>query len=157
MPTVEFFKSLPTIQRTDSLWGVYVLVLERSGEKPFIYVDSGTAGNVSIYARLHQYDNLMKTREWFSGIPKFMCDKTEYGWGVTHKGVLVSSPLPSKSEQLLLRALMLLMETLFTIIFWAIRSIKDRASCPWDLQQLFFGGLRTHFAIMAVHHYQQGL
>ncbi|KAF5563216.1 C2H2 C2HC zinc finger [Fusarium phyllophilum] len=119
MPTVDFFKSLTTIQRADRLWGVYLLVLEKSGGKPSIYIGSGTAGKVSIYARLHQYDNLMKTREWFSGILKFLCDKAEDGWGVTHKGVLVSSPLPSKSEQLLLRALTLLLETLFSIIFWA--------------------------------------
>jgi hypothetical protein len=54
-PTLAFFKSLPT--NAKRRWAVYVLVLEKSGEQPGIYIGLGTDSTSDVIVCLWCYDN----------------------------------------------------------------------------------------------------
>jgi len=56
-PSVAYFKSLPTNYKKQ--WAVYLLVLEKSGYRPKIYVGSGTDAKSGAPQRLSQYDKDM--------------------------------------------------------------------------------------------------
>lgn len=61
-PSVAYFKGLPT---DANCWGVYLLVLEKPGCRPKIYVGSGTDKDRGVARRFQQYDsnqNLKKIR-----------------------------------------------------------------------------------------------
>jgi hypothetical protein len=53
-PSVAYFKSLPTdiIKR----WDVYLLILEKLGCRPKIYIGSGTDGDRGVANRFYHYD-----------------------------------------------------------------------------------------------------
>ena len=50
LPTIGFFKNLPTDFK--GLWAVYVLVLEKAGCRPMIYIGSGTERDRGVALRL---------------------------------------------------------------------------------------------------------
>jgi hypothetical protein len=41
-PTLDYFKSLPTVTETTEAWGVYVISLEKAEFQPLAYIGSGT-------------------------------------------------------------------------------------------------------------------
>src|SRR3979411_1276335 len=49
-PSVSFFKTLPT--ETTRRWAVYLLLLEKPGHRPLIYIGSGTSHIAGVYGRL---------------------------------------------------------------------------------------------------------
>ncbi len=73
------------------------------------------------------------------------------GYAITHKGLLAWTPLPLASERYALRCLFLVLECVFTLCFWAMKSrTKDYylpALCPWPCDSLTYGGCCTHFSI----------
>ena len=49
-PTIAYFKGLPL--HLDKLWAVYLLVLEKAGQRPRIYIGSGTASETGVKTRV---------------------------------------------------------------------------------------------------------
>ncbi|KAK5124008.1 hypothetical protein LTR85_002205 [Meristemomyces frigidus] len=143
-PTVAFFKSLPTT--VTNRWAVYCLVLEKPKSRPMIYVGSGTDKDLGVSKRLAQYNN--KDR---STIPRFVKRAMDDGYVIAHKGLLCWSPIPTASKRYALRAVFLVLETTFAIVFWAMVSRdKDYGMphlCPWQIEGLDYTGLCSHTAV----------
>lgn len=148
-PSLAFFKGLSTCTKEERLWGVYAIVLEKAGCRPKIYVGSGTEVVYGIRRRLHDYDDITAT----SPISQYVQIALRDGFIITHKGLLCWSSLPGPLTRYQLRALMLILETTFSIVFWGMKSrTKDygmpRHLCPWQIDALDYDGCCTHMAII---------
>ena len=58
-PTILVFLNFPL--RLDKLWAVYVLVLEKDGHRPRIYIGSGTESQYGVRTRMSAYDRRSRT------------------------------------------------------------------------------------------------
>jgi hypothetical protein len=148
-PTISCFKTLPL--HVDKLWGVYLLVLEKVGRRPRIYIGSGTSSDSGIRSRMTTYARRSGTRHPDSTIPYYVETSLQEGYSITHRGLLAWTSLPLASERYTLRCLILVMECAFTPYFWAVKSrTKDYfmpALCPWPRDSLTYDGCCTHFSI----------
>ena len=109
-PTIDFFKRLPLIH--GKLWAVYVLVLEKEGELPAIYVGKSTH-NKGYFHRLHQHDTGERTAYWVE-------KRISEGFTITHRATLAWASIPSDptgTDQVRLTGLVLLLETMFALRF----------------------------------------
>ncbi len=58
-PTISYFKTLPL--HLDRLWAIYLLVLEKDGHRPRIYIGSGTKSDCGVRSRMSSYDRRSRT------------------------------------------------------------------------------------------------
>ncbi|KAK4612135.1 hypothetical protein CLAFUW4_13003 [Fulvia fulva] len=142
-PTLDWFKSLPT--RAHKRWGVYVIVLEKQGSRPRIYVGSGTGADKGVSNRIANYDN----RTTF---PHYVEKAFNEGFNVTNKGLLLWAPIPRPGSVPKLRLLFLKMECAFAFVFWSMRrtpKMLEQAPelCPWPLDALQYDGVCSHAAM----------
>jgi hypothetical protein len=149
-PTVAWFKNLPSDNRyaweTDN-WAVYLIVLEKDGERTRIYIGSGTNAEAGLAHRWNQY--VAKKGALPSGMKKAFED----GFEITHKGVLCWKAMPSQGKALLMyRLLFLCLECAFTYYFWAMKSgTRDDAMsyiCPWTPSDLEYDGICSHGSLL---------
>jgi hypothetical protein len=140
-PAIVWFKTLQIAK--GKLWGVYLHVLEKDGPfRPKIYIGGGTSIRGVKY-RLHEYE-VWKHLPW--EVQKAFDD----GYAITHTGLLCWAPIPSITDKLIIRGLISLLETAFTLYFWAMVSRKSYCMpllCPWPLDTLEYDGLCTHFSV----------
>lgn len=92
-----------------------VLVLEKPGCPPCIYVDSGTQSETGLELRFRDYDELRI-------LSRFTAAAVDEGYEIVHKGVICWLPIPDSTAYVSTLALILLLEALFSIIFWAMKS-----------------------------------
>ncbi|KFY63062.1 hypothetical protein V496_04224 [Pseudogymnoascus sp. VKM F-4515 (FW-2607)] len=149
-PTISEFKKLPLY--LDKLWGVYLLVLEKDDCPPRIYIGSGTSAEVGIKRRMTHYDHRSRSPDGnISAIPYFVDTCLRDGYTITHKGLLVWTPLPPPSKHVELRGYILVLETIFTLYFWAMKSRTKHYYMPtlrpWSIDSLEYHGCCTHFSI----------
>lgn len=139
-PTVAWFKTLPT--KCKKVWGVYLLVLEKPGCRPRIYIGSGTAAERGVAQRWYQYDNYMD-------LPVYVELSLKEGYIIVHKGLLFWMPLPSAEDVPKLRVLFVAGEAGMTFVFRAARCktlfyYGLSHMCPWVGQSLEWDGLCSH-------------
>jgi hypothetical protein len=148
-PTIEFFKSLPPA--AGRLWAVYVLVLEKHGCIPRIYFGSATDSTTGVHNRMTTYNRRVRTGKPDSTISLYVEKSLTEGYVITHQGMVAWIPLPSAAFRDSLRAFILVLETLFALLFWGMKSrTKDYFMprlCPWSIDSLPYHGLCTHFSI----------
>ena len=144
-PAIEFFKSLPHNWTKD--WGVYVLVLEKAGERARIYVGSATNADEGLRSRYRAYKSEVVLPRWVEA-------SMDEGFIITHKGILCRMPLPSAVDVPAFRLFVLILEGWFAYAFWAMRnsngSLKDWGmghTCLWDRSTLEYDGLCGHCAL----------
>ena len=135
-PTVKWFKNLPNDKQYAwevNNWAVYLLVLEKNGERTRVYVGSGTNSDTGLHYCWKQYDN---KEHLPSGVKKAFED----GFKITYKGLLCWIPMPSPGKVLMYRLLFLALECLFTYYFWTMRPGTHEAAmsyiCPWPISSL---------------------
>ncbi|SMR63353.1 unnamed protein product [Zymoseptoria tritici ST99CH_3D1] len=143
-PTIAYFKSLPDPYLSKS-WGVYVLVLEKNGRRPKIYIGSGTDSTSGLRARMKSYDSRHR-------LPHFVQLALKDGFKITHKGLLCWIPLPSIPKRALSALLILALESTFTWAFWAMVGKTEfgyrmAELCLWDRFSLSYDGLCSHSAL----------
>jgi hypothetical protein len=85
-PSVAYLKSLPL--EFYSYWGVYLLVLEKRGCRPKIYIGSGIASTGGVQTRFYAYDKL-------DLIPKYVQAALDEGYRISHKGLLCWCLIPT--------------------------------------------------------------
>lgn len=112
-PSVSYFKSLPTNAMKE--WAVYLIVMEKAGFRPKIYVGAGTQVIRGVSVRLQHYNNLTIPRT-----PRLVRQAAEDGFAIVHRGFLCSMDIPSTAQAPRLRALFFLLEATFTFCFWAL-------------------------------------
>ena len=146
-PTIAYFKTLPDPYLADT-WAVYVLVLEKNGRRPKVYIGSGTDRNRSgVRARMRRYDKLD-----FNAMPEYVKRALDDGFEITHKGLLCWISLPPIIMQPLYRLPILALESTFSRAFWAMFVQTDFGYgmsdlCPWTRFGLAYDGLCTHSAL----------
>lgn len=142
-PSIAFFKTLPT--QFKKLWGVYVIVLEKKGCRPKVYIGSSTESDSGVIRRMRQYDAL-------SLLPRFVDLALKNGYRITHKSLLCWAPLPGILAGFPLRVLFIVLETAFSIVFWTM-SFKSNYGwmpkhlCPWKIDAFEYDGCCSHPAI----------
>lgn len=150
-PTISYFKNLAL--HLDKLWAVYLLVLEHKDpdRRPQIYVGSATEATYGIRKRMSQYDQRMETGIPDQVIPHYVETSLQEGYVITHKCLLCWTALPTASDIWMLRSLCLILESVFAMLFWAMRSrTKDYfmpALCPWSRESFTYDGCCNHFSI----------
>jgi len=148
-PTISYFKTLP--MHLSKLWAVYLLVLEKAGHRPRVYIGSGTGSELGVNRRMTTYDRRCRTGKSDNGIPHYVETSLQEGYAITHKGLLAWTPLPLASDRYVLRCFVLVLECVFTLCFWAMKSrTKDYfmpALCPWPRDSFTYDGCCTHFSI----------
>lgn len=116
-PSIDYFKSLPII--TGLLWAIYVIVLEKPGRRPKLYIGSASGQERGASERMHDYDT-------GNAMPKFIVAALNDGYEITHKGHLCWTPVPSPSKHGSFHMVMLAIEATLSFFFWAMASrIKD--------------------------------
>jgi hypothetical protein len=149
-PSIDFFKSLPSFfKRRRGIyakrWAVYAIVLEKKLCRAKLYIGVSTHSEHGVRQRFLQYENL-------ENIPKFVNAAMRDGYKITHKGLLAWAPLPTAAAKFPLRVLFLVLETAFSILFWAFYSkTKDygmpKHLCPWEIDALDYDGCCSHASI----------
>lgn len=146
-PTIAWFKT--TRLRAEKLWAVYVLVLEKQGCRPKIYIGSGTDKVLGVARRLRHYDKRM-LHGTGDLMPKWVEAALKAGYTITHKGLLVWTPLPPAALRQALHSMMLLLEAVFTYFFWAMVSKKGYGMPKislWPVDSFTYDGACGHFSI----------
>ena len=140
-PSLEWFKALPA--PTYRCWGIYILVLEKDGFETKLYTGSATNQQSGVQLRWNNYDKL-------HSLPTLVKKAMDNGYTIVHKGLLCWTPTPLPMGRFFTRALFLLLETVFSLIFWTMRSRSKSYGmppfCPWDIDNLPWGGLCSHAA-----------
>lgn len=143
-PTIAFFKSLPADEAGIYLFGVYLIVLERVGHRPKIYIGSGTDYKLGMRPRMRQYDAM-------SVLPRYVQQAVDAGYTITHRAILCSSPLPSSATRYPLRALYLIIETALAFTLGAMHNRSKTYGMPdllcWKAKDLTYDGCCSHTAI----------
>lgn len=141
-PTIAFFKTLPTY--ATGRWADYLLVLEKPGCRPKIYVGAGTNKDYGVVSRFKNYKN--KT-----SLPGAVKKALDDGYRITFKGLLCWAPIPSAQRRFSTRVLFYAMEAAFSIALWAMQSkTKDYGMphlCRWSPEDLEYDGLCTHISL----------
>jgi hypothetical protein len=89
-PTISFFKTLPT--NVVKRWGVYLIMLEKSGCRPLVYIGSGTESSRGIAERFSQYERSLH-------LPRYVEKALHEGYTIMHKGLLCWTAIPSAAMQ----------------------------------------------------------
>jgi hypothetical protein len=143
-PTIKMFKRLPKEYR--GLWGVYVVVLEKKGRRPIIYIGSATDKKLGMHVRSLHY-----SRKNSRHIPQRVSKALARGYRITHIGLLCQTPIPSVKNRYLLRSLFIILETAFSFTLWAMRSRTKSYGMPkllpWPIEELEYDGCCTHSAL----------
>lgn len=139
-PTIAWFKSLPTDDY--KRWAVYVLVLEKAFSRPKIYIGCGTKAICGVSQRFSQYDRRV-------ALPQYVEAALKNGYDITHKGILCWSPVPAAADVPIHRLLFLVLEAVFTFVFWAVHNKKEDAwymgnMFRWVRATLPYDGLCSH-------------
>lgn len=140
-PPIAWFKSLPT--GSTKRWAVYVLVLEKTGSRPEIYIGSGTDQDHGVRVRLRQHDTGKL-------VPRFVEQALQDGYTIVHKGLLCWAPIPSAILRYPLRVLIIALEATLTWAFWAMASRKwlgMHSLCRWPVATLEYDGCCSHSAL----------
>lgn len=154
-PGLEFFKSLP-VPSLKNIWAVYHLTFEKVGHRPRAYIGSGTDRDEGAELRIGRYDK--RSAEGYtdefthdSYMPDLVEQALKDGFVITNKCLLAWIPLSHPADRYPFRGLMLILESVFTLIFWTMRSSKKDYEmphlCPWPIDSFDYDGLNTHFPI----------
>lgn len=139
-PTLEWFRSLPSTVRSGS-WGVYVLLYEKSGCKPMIYIGSGTHLTHGIRFRITQHISGQRS-------PVEIAKAVASRYRLTNTRLLAYCPIPSGGSLLKHRAVIVALETALTLLFSALRNRSKHYGlpdlCRWKGQSFEYDGLCGH-------------
>ena len=141
-PTVSYFKSLPT--NFKKKWAVYLLLLEKPGCRPNIYIGSGTQATSGVSARLADYTH-------GKNVPRYVHKALNDGYSIVHQGLLCWTQIPPPALRPVSRAVILALEATFAFVFRAMRPVKQDYGmshiCPWPRDTLEYDGLCSHCAL----------
>lgn len=107
-PTLDFFRSLTTEPSRDKVWAIYVLIIEKPGEKPKL--GSGTNSLYGVRSRLANYNQRTL-------LPRFIDPAFRASYTITHRGLLCWAPIPSVTLVPSARLCFLALEAVFCILF----------------------------------------
>ena len=97
------------------------------------------------------YDRRSLTGQPSHNIPRYVESSEKEGWRITHKCLFAWSPQPSPSHHYQIRSLFMVLDTVFTLTLWAMKS-RDKDYfmpnlCPWPRDSLPYDGCCSHSSI----------
>lgn len=113
-PSLDFFRSLNVDASYAKNWGIYIILMEKTGEAPKLYVGSGTSGQYGVRTRLAVYKNLVT-----GTVARLIRSAASKGYVITSIGLLCWAAIPHYTLQPLARLRFLAIEALFCILFFA--------------------------------------
>lgn len=138
-PSLEFLLGLPDAQ--GNVWSVYIIILMKDGCIPLIYIGSATAVNGSTRARMSEYGRLVVVADSIKMALKL-------GYKIEHKKSLLTLPTPSVANVPNVRILIVALEAVFTMIFWAVSNPNKYLSYQkfsnWTPDSMSWQGLCSH-------------
>jgi len=141
-PTIAFFKSLPT--NTDKRWAIYLLLLEKPGYRPKIYIGSGTNSLRGVSARFSEYNRA-------EALPQYVQKALDDSYTIAYRGLLCWTAIPPAALQPKIRILFVAMEAAFFYVFWAVKGLKRDYGmshiCHWPCDTLEYNGLCSYCAL----------
>ncbi|KAK1828288.1 heat shock protein 70 [Podospora conica] len=142
-PAVSWFAALAVNNITSTNWGVYLLLLEKDGSRPRLYLGSRTSVDRGIRGRITGHQN------GTGPVPDYVDRAKKAGFRLTWARLLAWCPMPSPANVPLARALFLAIEAALTGVLWTvIPSDKEFAFppgfCPWPRNQFPWVGLSSH-------------
>jgi hypothetical protein len=140
-PTINLFRRLPSIKR--SVWGVYLVLMEKRGCRPKVYIGSGTNSLNGVHMRSRDYYR-PKSKNISRRIKKALTE----GYRITRIGILCQTPIPSAMYRYRLRSLFIILETAFAFTLWTMHSRTKSYGVPkllpWAIEALEYDGLCGH-------------
>jgi hypothetical protein len=110
-----------------NVWGIYLLILRKSGQRPLVYVGSGTAAHRGLRARLSEHSRRKMS-------PTYLKWALANGYDISHTILLATCPIPSSSLIPVLRTTIVALESSFAALFWALqnksKSYGYQVYCP---------------------------
>jgi hypothetical protein len=141
-PSLSFLRSLPTY--VNKCWAVYLLILEKPSSRPRIYIGCGTHTAKGVGNRLVDYD--AKRR-----LPRYVQQAVDNGYTITHKKLLCWTPIPDVTIRFPARVLIVLLEAILSIAFWAMISRTNDYGMPrlspWNSKDITWDGCCSHSAL----------
>jgi hypothetical protein len=142
-PDIAYFKGLTEFIEVNT-WGIYVLVFEKDGRVPMIYIGSSVAMKQGLRLRIQQH----KARKT---MPEEVERAYAAGYKLTHTAILASVPIPGSADATRMTALIYALEAALSCIFWAFRSQESSYGlshlCPWPPTTFKYHGLCTHSSL----------
>lgn len=127
-----------------TVWALYALVLKKEGCRPKAYLGTSTHTFLGLPSRWKDYDDQVI-------LPRYVKEALDEGYTITHKGLICWCPIPPPSTRFSVRALFLILETVFSIVFWAMFSktndYRMPRMCPWPIDKLEYDDCCSHAAI----------
>jgi hypothetical protein len=142
-PTLDWLKNLP--KDSFQVWGVYVIILEKLGSQPQVYVGSGTSALEGIKGRWRNYDV-------DQSVPSGVRRAKANGYHISSKGLLAWGPIPASVAMPPIRVLFVALEAAFTFAFGAFNdkvtfTLEQASLCLWARKELGYGGLCSHSSL----------
>ena len=121
---------------------IHLILFEKPGCRPRVYIGSLTSAIGGVQKRLRNYKRSSNT------LPKYVKTTLDEGYAMIHRGLLCWSPFPTASSVPKLRLLFVALEAVFAYLFWELRTIKNNYGmnhiCLWDRKTLQYDGLCSH-------------
>lgn len=140
-PTILWFKKLPTY--IEKCWGVYLLVLEKGGYRPKIYIGSGTNSEYGLRKRLECYDKK-------SVLPVGVKQALDDGYTIVHKGLLCWCPIPAATLRFVIRILLIAIEAIFSVMLKAMKHQTTNYGMPrlFSWSDMEYDGCCSHSSLL---------
>lgn len=121
-PGLEWLKNLPSPRSEKDKYGVYLIVLEKKGWRPRVYIGSSVSAG-GYYLRTSQYHQKLNNMS----IPRSIMRSINLGFEITHIGILArcsNATIPAVFNEMA-RLIILNLECTLTRIFFTRTIIKD--------------------------------
>lgn len=110
-PLLGGFHSFDTEASREKVWGIYIVLMEKAGDKPKLYVGSGTSSEGGVRQRFSQYDQRYL-------MSRYIRDAFLKGYTITNLGLLCWAPIPPANLRPSTRLRFLTIEAGFCIVFF---------------------------------------
>ena len=125
---------------------MYILVLEKAGKRAKLYLGSATHNLYEVAKRWGEYD-------CGRGFALYVDAALDDGYIITHKGLLLSYPMPPPALVPTIRVLILGLEGYFAIAFWTMYSKTKNYGVGssirlWDINQFKYDGLCSDSSLL---------
>ncbi|KAF4928505.1 hypothetical protein CGCVW01_v001956 [Colletotrichum viniferum] len=144
-PTLDFFRTLPKPNKSNPVWGVYTIPMEKPNHPAKLYVGSGTNADHGVVTRLCDYK-----RETL--LPQLVLKALREGYSISHAGLLCWCAMPKPGQAPIARLRVITVKATMAFVFLAGRPCKMDVlwddMLPWTRDEVSWQPLCTHTAFL---------
>ncbi|KAJ0372688.1 hypothetical protein COL26b_009130 [Colletotrichum chrysophilum] len=144
-PTLDFFRTLPKPNKSNPVWGVYTILMEKANHPAKLYVGSGTNADHGVVTRLRDYK-----RETL--LPQLVLKALQEGYSISHAGLLCWYAMPKPGQAPIARLRVITVKATMAFVFFAGRPCKMDVlwddMLPWTRDGVSWQPLCTHTAFL---------